>query len=345
MSAQHLALLKQIDNYNDTVFGLVAFLNECGWSAEARNMDSGFRFGVGRKMEALLADETLQRGTITPDLVVQREQEQGIVAEVKHSWSSSADWNENIEQIQKYDQNLIGWWSANERLDKPHDLALLVHGSRSVKVSDFLTEGIKAGKFVFSRQLSVVGYTRADQVQQFIHLRREFGSFSDTKFDERLRTVLPVPMDKVIWKDRRFYDSPPPMPYLLQMLWDDVFDALAEGLETVRGRNYVDLQVQVDGLAFQLQNFYGFPADGKRNPGIPRPQWIRDALDLFVSFRLARKEHDSYVIRYRRFRGDKLVRFQRLFLAAQTRLRSRPRGVVRRARRTKVAEGQGRLFD
>lgn len=344
MSA-HQDLLKQIDNYNDTVFGLVAFLNECGWSPEAKKMETGFRFGVGRKMETSPSNTISPSAVVTPDLVVQRRKGNGIVAEVKHSWSTSGDWGEYVGQVQKYDDDLLGWWSDDQRLSVPHDLALLVHGSHAVKVSDFVIEGISTKRFSFVRPLVVVGYTRADQTQQFINLRREYGQFSDKTFDERLRTVLPVPMDKVIWKDRRFYDSPPPMPYLLQMLWDDVFDSLAEGLDVAKGKNYVDLRVSADKLAVQLQSFYGFVPDGKRNPGIPRPQWIREALDLLVSVRFAHKEGASYTVHYKRFRGDKLVRFQRACAAAKQTATRHKGARVSRGRRFKPSSEQGHLFE
>ncbi len=342
----HQALLNEIDNYQDTIFGILAFLNECGWSVGTKTMDPKLRFGLGRRMSTTPSNTISPNNEVTPDLVVQKGASFRLVSEAKHSWSPEADWDDSIKQIKKYDDKLGGWWNGNAGPEVSHDLVLLVHGSQAVRVSDFVKAGVEEGKFHFDRKLAVVGYLRMDQRQQFIQLRREFGKFSDESFDMRLRQIVPIPVDKIVWRDKRFYDSPPPMPALLVMLWDDVFESLAEGYEKLSGKSYTDVPVTVDRLALQLQTFYGFVSDGNRNPGIPRPQWVRETLECFVKFRMAHRDGDAFVIHYRRLRGDKLVRFGRAWNKVR---RAKRKGRVRRAprrrgRRIYVPPGQGKLF-
>ncbi len=340
---EHAALLREIDNYQDTVFGLLAFLNECGWSPEKRTVHPELHFGVGRRMDTSPHNNVSPNATVTPDLIVQKEDNSGVVAEVKHSWPSTSAWDDAISQIEKYDDDLLGWWTDSESLAEPHELVLLVHGSQAVKVSDFVGKAVDAGRHNFARKPIIVGYQRTEQVQQFIQLRREYGRFRNQAFDTRMRQIVPVPVDKIVWRDRRFCDHPPPIPFLMVMLWDDIFDSLAEQVDQQPGQRYTGLVVAVDEIARQLQTYYGFVSDGRRNPGIPRPQWVREVLEYFVRLRLAHKNDDRYVIHYRRFRGDKLVRFGR-WLNKLSASKARRRGLSRMRRRGRDDSSQGRLF-
>lgn len=344
----HDLLIRQINNYQDTLIGLLAFLNECGWLPNEKKMEEDFQFGVGRRMDTSSANTISPNNIITPDLVVQKQKHFRVVGEVKHSWAAVGDWDENLRQMVKYDDDLVGWWSSSERAPDGHDLALLVHSSQAVKVSDFIDEKLKKKELSFGRNLAVVGYQRIEQVQQFIQLRREHGNFRDKTFDKRLREVVSVGVDKIVWRDKRFYDYPPPMAYLLQMLWDDVFDSLADNSPKVLGRPYVETAVTVENLTSQLQLFYGFTGDGKRNPGIPKSQWTREALELLIRMKLAHKDEDKdrYVIHYRRLRGDKLERFGKLIrkLAKKKGKRGRIR-LASGSRRRSVPDTQGRLFE
>src|SRR3990172_1814147 len=156
--ADHHTLLKEINNYQDTVFGILAFLNECGWSVESKSMDPELKFGLGRRMSTSSSNRVSPNNDVTPDLVVQKGGSLHLVAEAKHSWSAEGDWNESVQQVRKYDDDLSGWWTADEKLQGAHDMVLLVHGSQAVHVSDFITRGVKEKGLVFDRRLAVVGY-------------------------------------------------------------------------------------------------------------------------------------------------------------------------------------------
>jgi hypothetical protein len=343
--ADHHTLLKQVNNYQDTIFGLFAFLNECGWSAERKSIDPELNYGLGRRMDTSPENKVSPNNIVTPDLVVQKRTDLALVAEVKHSWSQESDWEDVIEQLQKYDDELKGWWTPSEMLPTEHDLVLLVHGSQVVKCVDFLKARLAAGGARIDRALTVVGYLRMEQVQQFVQLRREYGEFSNKGFDARLRSIVPVPVDKIIWRDRRFYDHEPPLPYFMVMLWDDIFDSLADDILRASDAQHTAIPVTAEDLTAQLQTYYGFRGDGGRNAGIPKVQWVRNALEAFVRFHLAHKTNESqYVVHFRRLRGDKLVRFGNLWNKLQEKTR---RGRVSRSRSNKQkasAPGQGKLF-
>lgn len=110
MPYDHSALQREIDNYQDTVWAIVAFVNECQWNVSQRRVDESVPYGIGK---------TMRRGAdsqeVTPDAVVQKFDTQGIVAEVKHTFPPESEEDRRDEilgQLQKYDDDLHGWWCS-----------------------------------------------------------------------------------------------------------------------------------------------------------------------------------------------------------------------------------------
>ena len=70
---------------------------------------------------------------VTPDCVIQLDMSQGIVAETKLGLSKNpTNWDQPMKQMQKYDDDLTGWWTQAETLDS-HDVVALVPLARAVR--------------------------------------------------------------------------------------------------------------------------------------------------------------------------------------------------------------------
>ena len=117
----------------------------------------------------------------------------------------------------------------------------------------------------------------------------------------------------VEYKDRKFVDSEPPLPYLLQIIWDNLFVQYASVAQTEPSEKSVSIDVSTESVTGDLQKHYGFESSGDRSPEIPRRSVVKKALDALVEFRLAEATSaGNYRVNYKRGRIDTLERFGRL---------------------------------
>lgn len=193
---------------------------------------------------------------------------------------------------------------------------LLTHLSHATDAVDYLTHDLKGKEIgTFERHISIVGYYRSDQSDLFFTLKKEYGEMLDAQLSERLRKSVPIPARYLILKGpKSFCDSCPPIPHMLRLLWGNIFPDLAAKIPRDKNKGYTPIPVTVAPLTETLQKYYGYPADGTGNRGIPRSEWVGSALETFVSLRMARRADSpgSYVIRFKAFHGDLLERFGHL---------------------------------
>ncbi len=239
--------------------------------------------------------------------------ETGFVTEAKLGLPKDENlWDDDIVQMQKYDDDLAGWWTDSERIQQ-HDVVGLVPLNRAVRFADRLERGVKDGKWRFVRNVSVVGFIKETRVKEFMTVKQERGELSQHDLDRRLRESRAIPLEVLIIQGRKFVDHPPPLPYLLQIMWDDLFTRYAADASNANSGDSVNLHVSVKKVTEDLQSYFGFESRGPRSPEIPRAVWVRKALDALVDFKIATSTGDGeYAIGYRRTRGDTLRKFGKL---------------------------------
>ena len=113
----------------------------------------------------------------------------------------------------------------------------------------------------------------------------------------------------VEYGDRKFIDSEPPLVYLLQIIWDALFVRYASGVPKDEENGWIPLKVSLATVTSDLQQYFGFVSTGARSPEVPRPSFVRKALDALVDFKIAERTKDEYFIKYKRTRADTLKRF------------------------------------
>lgn len=310
------------DTYTDGVYAVLALVNESRWDPAKRELQNDAKYEVGRRMTTSAANKISPSTEVTPDCVLQTEARSALVAEAKLGLPrEEGAWDDDIRQMQKYDDDLLGWWTADERIST-FDIIGLVPIERAVKFSDRIENGIKVGNWTFERKWSVVGFFKRSGVKDFLALKKERGELSDSGLDDRLRQSVLVPFERliVVYQDKKFVDHPPPLPYLLQIIWDYLFTQYAADATKAEGEEYLSLTVTLKKVTEDLQEYYGFRSNGYRSPEIPRQSWVRRALDLLVQFRMAKVlSGEEYLILYKRTRGDTLKRFGRLCHRAEQR--------------------------
>ena len=240
-----------------------------------------------------------------------------------------SSWDDAIVQLQKYDDDLLGWWTKDEHI-KNHDIVALVPLPRAVRFADRLEAGVGSRKWSFQRKVSVVGFYKTSGAKDFMGLKKERGELSQKDLDERLRESRQISLSLLLaqYHDRKFVDHEPPLPYLLQIIWDYLFTKYAGEVpkEEDEKPESFSLTITAEKITKDLQEYFGFKSEGPRSPEIPRVTWVRKALDSLVEFKMAEKrDNGEYIIKYKRTRSDTLRRFGRLcFKLEQKKARTAP---------------------
>jgi hypothetical protein len=228
-----------------------------------------------------------------------------------------ARYEECVKQIAKYDDDLRGWFTEDERIPL-HDLVLLVDETRGVPMRRFVDKHPLAA--ALSRKLAVVSSARTTQFHEFVRLRKEHGSLTDATLDQSLENVCSVALRHLTSEMARvkFYDARPPTPvYIAQILWADIFLQRADFSVIAPEAKHCEVKVDLDDLTELLQKLFGAAGSDPRDCSVPKREWVQEALDFLVEVGLAKHAGlDAYVVDYpRRKLGDTEEYFARKAVA------------------------------
>ncbi|MEA2414839.1 MAG: hypothetical protein QOI58_1496 [Thermoanaerobaculia bacterium] len=302
------------EDYQSTVHAMLAFSAFVVHDASAQRPNS--HFGFGRRMTTSKANLVTPSGTVTPDIVAQKSDSYGVVAEVKRSLPSDrTKWSAHIGQIRKYDDDLTGWWTSDGRM-AISDTTLLLHQTRSRAFVNVLDDERKKNAEAVGPHTSVVEFNRSDERQVNYFFRLEWGDVRDADLSGRLREGVAVPIDKVIrtFANVKFYDADPPLHSLLALLWIDYFGPLVAAVAYDENLKAFPIDVSSAAIADELQRAYGSQLLEKdeRSVEFPSAKVIRRALDALVTMKLAMPlptGTSEYRVLYRQFNDDILLRF------------------------------------
>jgi len=111
-------LLNQVDDYEETVLSSIAFCHLFRWNDMDKQIEPDSYFFFGRKMDTSKTNRIHPNTTVTPDFIIQLNDHYGIIGEVKMLPKDDTLWNDNFLQLQKYDDDLKGWKTKNEKIEK-----------------------------------------------------------------------------------------------------------------------------------------------------------------------------------------------------------------------------------
>lgn len=297
-------ILEKIDNYEQTLLAIICFSHVLRWDDNINRYKSNSYSFIARKMDTSNDNPITPNEVVTPDLVVQLNNNHGIVTEAKKSFPKNRNfWNRNINQLLKYDDNLQGWKTNNE-LIPISDIVLLTHNKIKVNVSDYIEERINNNTLNFSRKFALLAFQRAQNRKIYLSLEKGFGHLSNSELDERFRVSVRVPLEKVIpMSPIKFYDDKPKLPYIMDILWNNVFTQypqLEEFMESA-GVRIMIIRVNIHKITQQLKTqFTDYIEGDSRQPSLPKTKWIREAMDMFVKLNYANKiGNDEYIVKYK----------------------------------------------
>lgn len=285
MSSAADKIRDDIDDYNDTIFAIIGFINLYRFDTQTRQMRSDVVLFQGRRL--VKPDGT----TVTPDLgVLNNPMEESVIGEVKKSFpQNEAVWTRAFSQLKSYDADLGGWPTASGRVPR-HDVALLLHQSRAARVARFY-QTKKSREFMFQRPFAVVEFNRSDERKSYFFFRIFDGHLSASQVNAQLGDGVQVPMSELldVYSKVKLYDAEPPLPYLMQIIWEHVVTLKAsesEKFQHLRKNQKLDVKFTVDEITTVLREGYSFHAvcgaNANDGPQIPKRDWVVKACKEFV---------------------------------------------------------------
>ncbi len=299
-------VLEDIDDYKNTAFAMIGLANLYRFDDSAKSFRGDVQFFQGRRFDTSSRNRRTPSSTVTPDLAILVKGQDAAVAEVKVSLPKDRNlWQRVLEQLERYDDDLTGWPTNNGKV-KSHDIVLMFHQMR-VALVDVLREAIAAGQVRFERPLYGVSFVISTQKDTFLLLRLEMGAPTFDPVRLRLREPVSVPFEVIAVHYGRFklWDSRPPIPYLMDLIWREVVADRAasdDRFATLRRNSHLPVRLTVNETAEYLQENFAFNqslgekhsgVEGERQPLIPHSEWVRAAIDTFAATGLGRWVDDK----------------------------------------------------
>ncbi|MDD5242443.1 MAG: hypothetical protein PHU49_00355 [Syntrophorhabdaceae bacterium] len=292
---------EKADSYERTILTIICFDSAVRWDAAVKDYFVGSHFLPCRRLSKVGAN-----GNVTPDVVVQLSEHNGIVGEVKITASTERDFDRAFEQMQNYDQELKGWRTEDEAVGM-HDLALLVDDLERTAAKNYF------GSKSFERNFTLIACAVQRRAKEVCKIEKYYGAFSDERVEQKLAEPVPVPLEELIGQISavKFYDTPPPTEYTMNILWMNVFNELKERNGERKDKS---LTVECKEITRMLCEKFSFEQQDERQPKIPKEAWVREALDALVSIQYAQKDPvdgNKYYIQSYQKKGDMLAVFSK----------------------------------
>ncbi len=303
------SILNKVEDYQETIFAILSFAHLLRWDDSSKRFFPKSYYFIGRKMNTSNSNKHTIISTVTPDLTIQINDSYGILSEVKKSFPNNQDlWINDLKQIEKYDDDLVGWKTSSETI-KTSDLVLLTHFMRVVQVGDYIQDKITNGEFNVIKNFAVIGFIKAEEAKMFMYFEKGYGKLTLNRLNERLRNRVGVPLEVVEPLYRiKFYDAEPPLSLTMQVLWDHVFSQIPNqnSFMNSKGKRIISIKINVHNLTNLVREQFGPPSNGdSRQPQFPKTKWIKKALEKFVEIKLAnhvQNSEDDYIIRFKRIK-------------------------------------------
>ncbi len=285
----------EIDDYRDTIYAIVGFVNLYRFDDETRSLKEGVTAFQGRKLEPSAEKRAKVKGEkveyVVPDLGIVYEENKGVLGEVKKSFPSEPEfWLADFEQLMSYDDDLTGWPTEDEKLEN-HDLVLLVHQSRAVAVNEFYQENLGDSIF-FERPFVIIRFNRSDERQPYFYFEKiGSGSLSESSLDGRLRYGIQVPMGKLVdlYSMVKLYDAEPPLAYVIFIIWEHVVNNRAmedERYPKLRKNQKLEVVLRIEEIVGELHKGFSFASifnsESERQPKTPKKEWVINACEKLV---------------------------------------------------------------
>lgn len=302
------------EDYRTTILALQAIIGFLTWDKKNNRRIRGSKDSFGRKMDTSAKNQIAPNSTITPDAIIQKDISLGYIVEAKKSLPNNQEhWQKIVNQIKKYDDNLKGWWTDSELIGRIC-LILLLEISRSHSFKKYIEKKIERGEITpFTYPFSIVEFSRSLELNAYLFIRKYWGKIEDKSTSERLENGEKIPILKLIgsYGEKKFYDSPPEVEYIMVILWQDIFTAKKYEVEYDENKKAYAFDVNIGELTKELQMLFGSKGNEHREISYPQYSWVRQAIEEFEKINLAEKKSDDgdYTILVKKINGNIIDKF------------------------------------
>lgn len=294
-----MEIKQNVDDYKDTIYAIIGFMNLYRFDDETKSFRKDILLFQGSKLfikdgkNSVSDKQNHDEDYVTPDIGIVKSDE-GIIGEVKGSFPREKGyWKDDFDQLMKYDQELSGWPVESENLTV-NNIILLTHLTRSAAVKEYYEQN---PEIKFLKPFAILEYNRISQAKEFFFIRLQHGEISDATLKERLKEGIPIPMNIFIHEYSRFkiYDSKPPLPYLLEIIWTNLVTLKASANQrfaSLRKNQKIDVEYELNELTdllskqfsfFQLANINTDLLDYfLKQPKFPKHGWVIEACEKLV---------------------------------------------------------------
>ena len=124
---------EKIDEYEGTIHAIQAFVSLTTWDKLVGLRVADTEFSFGRRMETSSGNRVSPDSDVTPDVVIQVGSNLGYTIEVKYSLPKDTEyWSDTANQLLKYDDDLVGWWTKSEHINSRCTALLIEQGRYSI---------------------------------------------------------------------------------------------------------------------------------------------------------------------------------------------------------------------
>ena len=285
-----------IDDYEQTIHAIVGFINFYRYDDETKKIKDNVLIFQGRRLVPSPNKAINLKGEkipyVTPDIGILLPSKNGVLGEVKKSFPQEQElWFSTFEQLMSYDDDLTGWPSNDEKVIS-HDIILLLHQSRAVVVCEYYNNK-KDSEIKFNRPFVIIQFNRADERIPYYFFQKRLGDLTEKHINNKLHYGTSVPMDDRIpeFSIIKIYDSEPPLPYLIDLIWTNVVLGTAlknQKYEKLRKNQMIDVILEIDTIVDELHkgfSFYTLYKDyPERQEKIPKKEWIIRVCEVLVKY-------------------------------------------------------------
>jgi hypothetical protein len=299
----------EAENYRSTVIALHVF------AYILMQKNSSAKYSIGRKMTTSEYNHISQNEDQTPDLVVQIMSEEGYVCEAKSTLPNDSEWwDKHIKQLLKYDDDLLGWWTDGSKLNNDSNTILLISSEKSVKFRRRFEEYIKEKSIVLRKPTAFIGFMRAGTLEESLLFQLDWGRVYNEELHNSLEDRKLIPFERFMqsYGHLKFYDSPPPVEYMMEVLWSHLFNDLKSSVKYDEKTKSWPFNIDISDITMQVQKLYGQHTNNERETSFPKIKWVREAIEHYEAIGLAKEiTNDQYIIHYKNLRGDLMEKFSK----------------------------------
>lgn len=254
---------------------------------------------------------------VRPDLVLQYDAKHGILCEIKTSLPFSEGYLlSSLKQVEKYSRDVVGWDTPDRRVND-HDIILFCHAIDSDRVVGKVQEWLNLSILRVTKKLCICEWSMIASPKtgkEVILVRQRFGTTGNDELNQMLRNNILIDTETmgIKYEKCKFTRKEPPVEYLMQELWLNVFPEINVKVE--------DFETSVDEVLRIAYEYYIPWSNIEGEYSQIRKRWVKKALDIFSEIGLAQSV-SSNSERFKIFRGKQIQRdILEYFIEAHCRL-------------------------